>query len=55
MSPDEKIIYLRKRLKHDIEKINEKLASEEYIDDYRKVRLKAIRMKCKEILRLLYE
>ena len=61
MSEEEKIIYLRKRLKHDIEKINEKLAlandgySDEKLNDYQKIRLKAIRMKCKEILRWLYK
>ena len=61
MSEEEKIIYLKKRLEHNIEKINEKLAlandvySNENLNDYQIVRLKAIRMKCKEILRWLYK
>lgn len=61
MSDEEKIAYLKKSLKHNIEKINEKLAlaNDGYIDeklnDYQIVRLKAIRMKCKEILRWLYK
>lgn len=61
MSEEEKIVYLKDRLKHNIEKINEKLAlandvySGEKLNDYQIVRLKAIRMKCKEILRWLYK
>lgn len=50
-SPKETLIEeLAFKLERDIEKINEKLLSDEYINDYRIVRLKAIRMKCKEIL-----
>lgn len=61
MSDEEKVVYLKNSLKHNIEKINEKLAlandvySNEKLNDYQIVRLKAIRMKCKEILRWLYK
>lgn len=50
MSDEEKIEKLKHKLEYDIKKINEKLLSDEYINDYRTQRLKAIRMKCKEIL-----
>ena len=46
---------LKKKLEYDISKINEKISSEEYINDYRTARLKGIRTKCKEILELLQE
>lgn len=44
---------LEAKLKYDINKINEKLLSDEYINDYRKTRLKGIRTKCKEILNII--
>ena len=46
---------LKKKLEYDISKINEKLLSEEYINDYRIARLKGMKTKCKELLKLLEE
>lgn len=49
------ITRLEMKLKYDIEQINKKLTSDEYINDYRVARLKGIRTKCKELLELLEE
>lgn len=46
---------LEVKLKYDINKINEKLLSDEYINNYRTARLKGIRTKCKEILNIIGE
>lgn len=46
---------LKRKLTYDISKINEKLCSDEYIDNYRKARLQGMRTKAKEILKLLEE
>ena len=46
---------LEAKLKYDINKINEKLLSDEYINNYRTARLKGIRTKCKEILNIIGE
>lgn len=50
---------LKKKLKYDISKIDEKLHNnsfgENYINDYRKMRLKGMKTKSKEILKLLGE
>lgn len=50
-----KLMQLECKLKYDIEKIEEKLLSDEFINDYRTVRLKAMRTKCKELLEFLGE
>lgn len=46
---------LEVKLKYDINKINEKLLSDEYINNYRTAILKGIRTKCKEILNIIGE
>lgn len=46
---------IKAKLKYDINKINEKLLSDKYINDYRKARLKGIRTKSKEILNIIGE
>lgn len=47
------IANLEKSIKSIDEKIENQDFGENYINDYRKVRLKGIRTKCKEILKIL--
>lgn len=49
------ITRLEMKLKYDIEQINKKLTSDEYINEYRVARLKGMKTKCKELLELLEE
>ena len=44
---------LIKKLEEDIVNISKKINSEDYINNYRKIRLKAFKMKTREILKIL--